>query len=115
RRLVDRADGWMPGAMGAAQLGQAWTGLQELAAERGRTRPVDVSVRINTRYTEKPYDGDDRHPFQGSVDQLVEDLAAHAELVPGEYFFDLQGSARDAEELKDVAAAVFSAVRAAGI
>ncbi|WP_327357528.1 LLM class F420-dependent oxidoreductase [Streptomyces sp. NBC_01304] len=115
RRLVDRADGWMPGAMGAEQLAQGWSGLQQLAAERGRTRPIEVSVRINARYTEKPYDGGDRQPFQGSAEQLAQDLAAHAERVPGEYFFDLQGQARDAQELKDVAAAVFSAVRAAGI
>ncbi|WP_199547928.1 LLM class F420-dependent oxidoreductase [Streptomyces sp. N35] len=115
RRLVRRADGWMPIAMGAPQLAAAWQGVRDMAAEHGRERPVDVTVRVNARLLDKPYEGDDREPFQGSLDQLVEDLAAHARVVPGTYFFDLQNGARDGEELKDRAAAVYEAVAASGI
>ncbi|MFG1669251.1 LLM class F420-dependent oxidoreductase [Streptomyces sp. Y7] len=114
-RLVDRLDGWMPIAMGAEQLASQWRQLQDLAAERGRTEPIQAVVRINVQYSPKAYDGDDRAAFQGSVDQIVEDLAAHAADGLEEFFFELQGLARDAQELKDVAAEVYEAVRAAGL
>ncbi|UUN25763.1 LLM class F420-dependent oxidoreductase [Streptomyces sp. FIT100] len=115
RRVVDRADGWLPVAMGPQRLADEWRRLQDLAAERGRERPLLVSVRANARYRAKPFDGRDRQPFHGSVDQIVEDLVAH--VAPGldDFHLDLQGTTRDAEELKDVAAAVYAGVRAAGV
>ncbi|GAA0620320.1 LLM class F420-dependent oxidoreductase [Streptomyces crystallinus] len=115
RRVVDRADGWMPVAQGADQLAKGWSGLQELAAERGRERGIEVCVRVNARYSPKPFEGGDRPPFAGSAAQIVEDLAAHAHEGIGEFLLDLQGSARDAEELKDVAAQVYGLARAAGL
>ncbi|MFC7307644.1 TIGR03619 family F420-dependent LLM class oxidoreductase [Streptomyces monticola] len=116
RRLVDRAEGWMPAATGPRQLADAWRRLRELAAERGRERPLAAAVRVNTQYSKKPYDGQDRRPFQGDVGQIVEDLAAHVEASGlEEFFLELQGGTRDAEELKDVAAEVYTAARAAGI
>ncbi|MET9791243.1 LLM class F420-dependent oxidoreductase [Streptomyces canus] len=115
-RLVDRADGWMPIAMaGPRQLADEWSQLRDLAAERGRTRPIRTSVRVNAQYTPKAYDGSDRAPFQGSVDQMVEDLVAHAGIGLEEFFFDLQGGTRDAQELKDVAAELYEKARAAGV
>ncbi|MFJ7076422.1 LLM class F420-dependent oxidoreductase [Streptomyces sp. NPDC098781] len=114
-RLVDRLDGWMPIAMGAEQLATQWRQLQDLAAERGRTAPIETVVRVNAVATAKAYDGADRSPFQGSVDQIVEDLAAHVVEGLDEFFFELQGQARDAQELKDVAAEVYEKVRAAGL
>lgn len=115
RRLVDRADGWMPLGTGAEDFATQWRGLQELAAERGRTAPLYTVLRVNTRITARPYDGRDRRPFQGGVEQIVADLAAHAAVGPQEILLDLQGDARDAEELKDRAAEVYAAARAAGI
>ncbi|MGW6911095.1 LLM class F420-dependent oxidoreductase [Streptomyces sp. NPDC054940] len=114
-RLVDRLDGWMPIAMGAEQLASQWRQLRDLAAERGRTEPIQAVVRINAQYSAKAYDGADRAAFQGSAEQIAEDLAAHAAEGLDEFFFELQGLARDAEELKDVAAELFGAVRAAGL
>ncbi|GAA1175963.1 LLM class F420-dependent oxidoreductase [Streptomyces hebeiensis] len=115
RRLVDRADGWMPVAMGARELTREWRHLRELAEERGRTRPLDACVRVNARYSAKPYEGDGRQPFQGSVAQIVEDLVAHTESgVPG-FLLDVQTTTRDAAELIDVAAEVYTAARAAGV
>ncbi|MCW7941100.1 monooxygenase [Streptomyces hygroscopicus] len=115
RRLVDKADGWIPVGLGAEALAAQWREVQELAAERGRTQPLQTVLRTNAAYSAKAYDGPDRGPFQGNVDQIVDDLAAHAEVGLDEIFIDLQGTARDAEELKDVAAELYTAARAAGI
>ncbi|MFD4598604.1 LLM class F420-dependent oxidoreductase [Streptomyces sp. NPDC058464] len=114
-RLVDRADGWLPVGMGAEQLAAQWQGVQELAAERGRTEPLQTVVRVNATYTPKAYDGSDRRPFQGSVDQIVEDLVAHAAVGLEEILIDLESTPRDAQELKDVAAEVYEKARAAGV
>ncbi|MFI6408891.1 LLM class F420-dependent oxidoreductase [Streptomyces sp. NPDC050548] len=115
RRLVDHADGWLPVGMGAEQLAAQWRELQDLAAERGRTEPIRTVLRVNTVYTAKPYDGPDRQPFQGSADQIVEDLVAHAAVGLEEILIDLQTTPRDGQELKAVAAEVYEKARAAGI
>ncbi|WP_055535570.1 LLM class F420-dependent oxidoreductase [Streptomyces graminilatus] len=114
-RLVERGDGWNPIAMGAEQLAAQWRQVQDLAAEKGRTRPIETAVRVNLTYTAKAYDGDDRQPFQGSIDQIVTDLAAHAEIGLDEFFFEFGDAPRDAAELKDLAAELYDAARAAGI
>ncbi|MEU8701013.1 LLM class F420-dependent oxidoreductase [Streptomyces sp. NPDC048680] len=115
RRLVDRADGWMPVAMGASQLAEQWRRVRDVAAERGRERPVGVCARANARYSAEPVAGRDRQPFHGSVAQIVEDLVAHAATGVPEFMLDLQSTTRDATELIDVATEVYEAARAAGV
>ncbi|MEU6227834.1 LLM class F420-dependent oxidoreductase [Streptomyces sp. NPDC047042] len=114
-RLVERGDGWHPIASGAEQLAAQWRQVKDFAAEKGRTRPIETVVRVNLTYTAKAYDGADRRPFQGSVDQIVTDLAAHAEIGLDEFFFEFGDAARNAAELKDLAAELYEAARAAGI
>ncbi|WP_066957085.1 LLM class F420-dependent oxidoreductase [Streptomyces lushanensis] len=115
RRLVERADGWMPVAMGAEQLAGQWAKIRDAAAGSGRERPLDVCARVNARYSAKPYEGDDRRLFQGSAAQIVEDLAAHAQTGVPEFLLDLQSTTRDAAELVDAATEVYVTARAAGI
>ncbi|WEO98610.1 TIGR03619 family F420-dependent LLM class oxidoreductase [Streptomyces sp. FXJ1.172] len=115
RRLVDHADGWLPAGFSAEQVAGQWRQLRELAEERGRTRPIRTVLRVNATREAKPYEGADRRPFQGSADQIVADLVEHAALGMDEILIDLQGTARDAQELKDVAAEVFEKARAAGV
>ncbi|MGY4928022.1 LLM class F420-dependent oxidoreductase [Streptomyces sp. 900105755] len=114
-RLVDRADGWLPVGLGAEQLAAQWRVVQDLAAERGRTEPLQTVLRVNATYTPKAYDGSDRRPFQGSVDQIVEDLVAHAAVGLEEILIDLEATPRDAQELKDVGAEMYEKARAAGV
>ncbi|MFF2324467.1 MULTISPECIES: LLM class F420-dependent oxidoreductase [unclassified Streptomyces] len=115
RRLVDRADGWMPVAAGAARLAEEWQRVRDVAAERGRERSIDVCARANARYSAKPFEGTGRQPFQGNVAQIVEDLAVHAGTGVTEILLDLQSTTRDAAELIDVATEVYEAARAAGV
>ncbi|MER5280455.1 LLM class F420-dependent oxidoreductase [Streptomyces sp. NPDC002809] len=115
RRLVDRADGWMPVAMGAAQLSEQWQRVRDVAAERGRTRRLGVCARVNARYSSAAVPGAGRQPFHGNAAQIVEDLVAHASTGVPEIMLDLQGTLRDASELIDVATEVYEAARAAGV
>ncbi|MEU5593878.1 LLM class F420-dependent oxidoreductase [Streptomyces sp. NPDC020298] len=115
RRLVDRADGWMPVGTGVRRTAALWDDLRDLAAERGRKEPIQTVLRVNAVYTSRPYDGDDRRPFQGSADQIVEDLRPYAAIGLEEILIDLQTTPRDAQELKDVAAEVYARARAAGV
>ncbi|MFJ4921755.1 LLM class F420-dependent oxidoreductase [Streptomyces sp. NPDC088725] len=116
RRVVDRADGWMPVSMGAAQVAEDWRKLRDLAAERGRERPLDVCVRANLSYSAKPFEGEGRQAFQGSVAQIVEDLAEHAAMDGvTELLIDLSATVHDARELIDVSSELYAAARAAGI
>lgn len=115
RRLVDHADGWLPVGLDLEELAAQWRQLQELAAERRRLKPLRSVLRINAQYQAKAYGGADRNPFQGNADQIAEDLAVHSEIGLDEILLDLQGSLRDAEELKDVAAKVYETARTAGV
>ncbi|MEU3031765.1 TIGR03619 family F420-dependent LLM class oxidoreductase [Streptomyces incarnatus] len=115
RRLVDKADGWLPVAMGGTRVADQWRQLRELAEERGRTEPIRSVLRVNAELRRETYEGGDRRPFQGSVDQIVRDLAEYAEIGLEEILLDLQSTARDAAELTDVAAEVFEKARAAGV
>ncbi|MFF3380951.1 LLM class F420-dependent oxidoreductase [Streptomyces sp. NPDC002680] len=115
-RLVERGDGWNPVAMGAEQLAAQWQQVQAFAAEKGRTRPIETAVRVNLTYTAKAYDGADRQAFQGNIDQIVTDLAAHAGIDGlDEFFVEFGDAPRNAAELKDLAAELYEAARAAGI
>ncbi|SEC57220.1 probable F420-dependent oxidoreductase, Rv2161c family [Streptomyces sp. 2231.1] len=115
RRLVDHADGWLPAGAGAEQIAAQWRRLRDMAEERGRTERIRTVLRANTSVRAKPCEGTDRRPFQGSVDQIVADLVEHAGIGLDEILVDLQGEARDAQELTDVAAEVFEKARAAGV
>ncbi|HXT91691.1 MAG TPA: TIGR03619 family F420-dependent LLM class oxidoreductase [Trebonia sp.] len=115
RRLVERADGWMPVAP-AQDVTQGWQTIQELAAQQDRKQPIRVIVRANCAYSAKPFEGNDRQPFQGSVKQMVEDLAAYSALdFVDEVLIDLAATVSDAQQIADVAAEIFTAAKSAGV
>ncbi|GAB3809706.1 TIGR03619 family F420-dependent LLM class oxidoreductase [Kribbella italica] len=116
RRLVDRADGWMPVGLTADQLAEEWKQVKSLAAQRGRTRPLDLVVRANITLTEQPVEGTDRPPFRGTIDQLVDDVLAHAR-IDGvqEILLDLTSTARDGDHLVEKLQELYAAVRSAGV
>jgi probable F420-dependent oxidoreductase len=116
RRLVDRADGWMSVGMHADQLAGAWRQLRDLAAERGRTRPLGFTVRANVILTDTPFNEAGRQPFHGNIKQIVEDLLAHAQ-IDGlqEVLLDLSTTARDGDHLIGAARDIYAAARSAGV
>ncbi|MFE1751960.1 TIGR03619 family F420-dependent LLM class oxidoreductase [Streptomyces anandii] len=114
-RLVEHADGWLPIGTGVEQVATQWHALQDLAAERGRQQPIRTVLRVNARFSAEPRGGAGRRPFHGSADQIAEDLLPYTELGLQEILVDVQSGARDAQELKDVAAEVYERARAAGV
>jgi probable F420-dependent oxidoreductase len=116
RRVVDHADGWLPVNVGKPELIAAqWHRLRELAHERGRTEPIRTVLRVNSFRLPRGHEGVSRRLVLARVDQTIEDLVAHAEIGFEEIMVDLQSLARDAEELKDIAAEVLEKARAAGV
>ncbi|MFF2654436.1 LLM class F420-dependent oxidoreductase [Streptomyces sp. NPDC058045] len=115
RRLVDRADGWMPNVLPVEQLTAQQRKLAQLAEERGRTAPLYTVLRADARYTPRAVDGADRKPLHGDARQIAEDLTAYGELGVDEILLDVQSGLRDARELVEVAAEVYSAARTAGL
>jgi hypothetical protein len=117
--VAERADGWMPLTMGPQGLAESRQKLRELADEAGRTRPIRIAARANTAYTPEPFEGEGRQAFQGSVAQLVEDIASHAAVLDGaedpSFIIDLTTTVWDSHELADVADELFTMMREAGI
>jgi probable F420-dependent oxidoreductase len=115
RRLVDHADGWLPVNTGKPEVvADEWRRLRELAQERGRTEPIRTVLRVNSYRLPRAQESTGRL-YKATVEETIDDLIAHAQLGFEEIMVDLQGLARDAEELKDIAAEVYDKARAAGV
>ncbi|MGR3874611.1 hypothetical protein ACUXZZ_39400 [Streptomyces graminifolii] len=69
---------------------------------------------MNPDYTAKRYEGPDRQPFQGDVEQIVADLMAYDDIGLDKLLVHLSWAARDAHGLKDVAVEVYSKARTVG-
>jgi probable F420-dependent oxidoreductase len=116
RRVAKRADGWMPVLMGAEGFAAGRRELEDMAAAAGRDRPIEIIARANADYSATPVASEGRQAFHGNVEQIVEDLAAHTAVGGiGEVIIDLTLHVWDAHELVDVAGAVYTAAREAGI
>jgi|SRR5712692_6129231 len=63
RRIVDRADGWIPVGLDPSGLAARWKELQALAAERGRERPISISLVASASVTADRVEGENRQPF----------------------------------------------------
>ncbi len=115
-RVARRADGWL--AVGAPPQGisATWRRLNDQVAEYGRDPgALELCVRANIRLADSAAKDEGRPPFTGSVEQVVQDAVAFAEIGADEILLDLQTNARDAAELTDMAARLYGEVRAAGI
>ena len=75
-RVARRADGWIPIDLPVEQLAPAWAQVRDLAAGHGRDPDqLRLIPRITAVLADHPL-GLDRASYQGSFDQVVDDLAA---------------------------------------
>lgn len=115
RRLVRRADGWLPSQTDNDGLAAGRARLSELAAEYGRDpATLSVTLRAFVQLTDKPVDGE-RRTFQGSTEQIVEDLAGAAGAGADEVLLDTQLSSDGIQELIESAKTLREAVTEAGL
>lgn len=116
KRVAKRADGWVSASMPPAALADTLRKLNEEAAELGRgPNAIQGIVRAPAEISEKPIEGADRQMFTGSIEQIIQDTIATAEVGAHEVNLDLGAHARDAAELIDLATRVHAEVRAAGV
>lgn len=114
RRLVRRADGWLPSGGGPEEVAKGRARIAGLATEEGRD-PAELSTTLRAFLDIKDKPLDDRRPFQGSVEQIVEDLAATAEAGADEVLLDTQLLCRDVQELIGMAKALRETATEAGV
>jgi probable F420-dependent oxidoreductase len=118
-RAVDRigrkADGWIPTALPPAAVTDTWRRIRDVAAEHGRDpEALRLVPRAGVFLSPTPAPAG-RRPFQGSRDQVLEDIAAMADVGAHEIILDLFPSARNGEELLDRALEMREATAAAGL
>ena len=79
RRVAALCDGWHPLALSLDQIGSGIQQIRALAAELGRSEPIVLAPRNMLNLTEAPLAGE-RPAFQGSPDQVAQDIRRAAEL-----------------------------------
>ncbi|WP_107423161.1 MULTISPECIES: TIGR03619 family F420-dependent LLM class oxidoreductase [Streptomyces] len=115
RRLVRRADGWLPSMLSNEQIAATRSRIAELAGEAGRD-PAELSttVRAAVQLTDRPVEGR-RRPHHGNVEQIVSDLTGAVRAGVQEVLLDAQLTCRDAQELIGTAKVLREAVTEAGL
>ncbi|MFB6725325.1 TIGR03619 family F420-dependent LLM class oxidoreductase [Kribbella sp. NPDC056345] len=102
-RVARRADGWLPVMVPPAQIGTTLTELRKQAEEYGRdpesVRAIAVVALGGEFVRVAPAE---RAPYQGSVEQIMGDLAELAEVGVDEAVLTLPTVARDIEEYSDL-------------
>jgi probable F420-dependent oxidoreductase len=90
QRIATRADGWLSLGSGGVEADTAtWTRIRDVAAEHGRDPDaLEHVICANITFTERPVD-EERTPFVGSFEQVIEDLLAFAAAEPDEILIDL--------------------------
>jgi probable F420-dependent oxidoreductase len=108
-RIARRADGWMPTGLPTPVLAQQWQAIRDLAAGHGRNgEDLTMVPLLHLSVTDTPA-GADRAPFQGSIAQIVSDIAEVAALGADEAILSIHGVS-SGKELLEKATAVLRAV-----
>jgi probable F420-dependent oxidoreductase len=114
-RTARRASGWLPSLTPPAEVGAKLRLLREKAAEYGRN-PADLSCTVVAFFTSlKELPGQGRPPYNGSIGQIISDLADLAAAGADEVILTFIHACRDINELIDVATEFHERSRAAGI
>ena len=88
KRLATMADGWNPVAIPIEGMVQMFGVIKEMAKQAGRDPArLEMIVRANLHITPKPINAE-RGIFQGTVEQIKEDVTACARIGAHELIFD---------------------------
>jgi probable F420-dependent oxidoreductase len=105
-RIARRGDGWLPTGMPPAAAGATLARLREMAAANGRD-PSAISctfqVGLDGHPDEVPAQG--RQPYTGSIEQIVEDIAALADAGIDHVFLTVANAVTDLDAYVELAAA----------
>lgn len=114
-RIGRIADGWLPTGLPPAAVAAGWQRIRDVADENGRdAAALRLVPRAGVFLSGAPAPAD-RRPFQGTLEQVVEDAATLVKIGADEIVLDLFPSARDGAELLDRALAVLDALTSAGL
>ena len=115
KRVAVKGDGWIPSGIGGPELVTAWKRVHELAERNGRDpQTLQLLPLAWLGLTDAPL-GADRGLFQGTVAQVVEDLAASAEAGADEVIIGLEGTTKSVAELVDRAQEIMERATEAGV
>jgi alkanesulfonate monooxygenase SsuD/methylene tetrahydromethanopterin reductase-like flavin-dependent oxidoreductase (luciferase family) len=117
-RIARRGDGWLSlGAFGAKTNKSTWDRICDAVAEHGRDASLmEHVVCANITFTERPT-GSGRSPFDGTLDQIVEDILEVAGTGAHELVVDInvQDWFISSEQMLETAVEIYERVTAAGI
>ena len=92
KRLAKEANGWFPVGVPLAAISQMFEGIKEMAREAGRDPgALELIVRANVGFSQAPIN-QDRADFNGTIEQIVSDVAESRKLGVAEIVFDVQFS-----------------------
>jgi probable F420-dependent oxidoreductase len=119
QRIALRSDGWLSiaGSGGLEATARMWDQIRELAARHGRDTDQMEHIEVgNVTITQQPQ-SQDRVPFVGTIDQIIEDIVTAAALGADEVLIDLnlQDWFTDTSRMLDTATEIHQRVTNAGI
>ncbi len=114
-RVARRAAGWLPLGLSPEQVGTTCKMLREKAAEYGRDpQSLSCIVQIGIEnFEEVP--ATDRRPYTGSMAQIIEDVAALAEVGVEHAFLTIPNATKGLNEFLDTSAEFYTQARVAGV
>ncbi|MFJ1765388.1 TIGR03619 family F420-dependent LLM class oxidoreductase [Amycolatopsis sp. NPDC088138] len=113
-RIARKADGWIPTSIPPEALAGMWQGLQDLAAGHGRPAGAVKLFPLESVYLTGTDAGADRLRGVGSINQIVDDLAAMAAVGAEEIIIAVHG-ATSGKDLVEKSGRLMDALKQAGL
>jgi len=100
-RIAREANGWSPVGMPLAAIPEMFGTIKAMARDAGRDPDaLEMVVRANVKFAERPL-GADRSEYQGTLEQIAEDVARTRKIGATEVFFDLWTAHPDVNSADD--------------